>query len=165
MEECFRALCLIHQTFSHHHISCRVTISCHTVRVLPLLAVLVHLKLHAVHECVFNFNRRAYHTSRFSDASPSRLPLSIIAVSLDGRVALYHVTRSLCQFRGRNRPSAWSPVLLLMDFLNIYHDLEAADTQSWSYVDLTDLWVFTQSLFPLLLVVPLLRLIFGLLIS
>ena len=49
--------------------------------------------------------------------------------------------------------------------MHIYHDLEAADTQSWSYVDLTDLWVFTQSLFPLLLVVPLLRLIFGLLIS
>ena len=121
-------------------------------------------KLHAVHEYVFNFSRRTYHTSGFSDASPSRLPLSIIAVSLDGHVALCHVIRSLCQFRGPNCSSAWSPLLLLTDFLSIYHNLEAA-IPDLGLMDLTDLRVCTQLFFPLLLVVPLFRLIFGLLIS
>ena len=41
---------------------------------------------------------------------------------------LHHFIRSLCQFRSSNCSSAPSSLLLLMYFLNICHDLEAADT-------------------------------------
>ena len=54
--------------------------------------------------------------------SPSQSPPFIIPFSLDGHVALYHAIHSLRQFRGPSCSSARSPLLLLIDLLNICHD-------------------------------------------
>ena len=44
------------------------------LRVPHPLAVLVRCKSQTLHKCISNFVHRAYHTSGFSDASPSGLP-------------------------------------------------------------------------------------------
>ena len=52
-----------------------------------------------------------------------------------------------------------------MDYLNICHDREAAGIPILVLLGFTDLRVSTQLLFPWVFVVPLLRFIFGVLIS
>ena len=91
---------------------------------------------------VLDFDCRAYHRSWFSNAPPSQLPLSITIINLGGHVVLYHVIRSLCRFRGSNYPPAWSPLLSYVAILRRWI------SQTWSYMDLTDLRCFTQLSFP-----------------
>ena len=61
-------------------ISYRLTLSYHTLRILPLLALSVCFQSHTLHEYKFNLVHSAYHTSGFSDTLPSGLPLFIITV-------------------------------------------------------------------------------------
>ena len=70
--------------FSRYHMSYPVTLSCRPLRVLPLLAVLLHFKSHTLHEYTVNFVHGAYHASGLSKAPPSSLTLSITTIRRPG---------------------------------------------------------------------------------
>ena len=113
---------------SRHRISCGVTTSYYALRVLPLFYVLVRLTSRTFHELFLTPNAEPITRPGFLMGFLTHLlHYFIIAVSLERHVALHNFIRSLCQFRRPNCSSARSPLLLLMDFLNICHDLEAAD--------------------------------------